>query len=63
MSKGGEPRSRSVGKCATCGLVVREGDDKRDVMDSLFHRNCDEANRREMKRWNNDVRADREAKP
>ena len=66
MSKGGEPRSKRVGKCVTCGFVVREGDEiwqgAGDVGEVLFHRNCDEENRREIERWNNDVRADREAK-
>ena len=66
MSKGGEPRSKSVGKCVTCGLVVREGDGVWQYagdVEALFHRNCDEANRREIERWNADVRADRGAKP
>ncbi len=62
MSRGGEPRSKSVGKCVTCGLVVREGDANYDGLENLFHKNCDEANRREIEAWNNDVRKDREAR-
>jgi hypothetical protein len=65
MSRGGEPRSNRVGKCVTCGLVVRQGDEQYDNADevNLFHRDCAEANRREIERWNADVRADRKAKP
>ena len=64
MGRGGEPRAKTIGKCVTCGLGVREGDEQYDNADqvNLFHMDCAEANKREIERWNNDVRKDREAR-
>ena len=60
MSKSGEPRSKSVGKCVSCGLVVRSGEEYYDIEENLFHTNCGEANQREIARWNEGVRKDKE---
>jgi hypothetical protein len=60
VSRGGEPRSKSVGKCCSCGLVVRQGEETYDCIENLLHANCDEANKREIARWNEEVRKDRE---
>lgn len=44
-------------------LVVREGDEVYvGVEEDVFHKNCDEANRREIARWNEDVRKDKEGR-
>lgn len=61
MSKGGEPRAKTIGKCVTCGLVVREGDEV-FVMEWPYHKTYDEANQREIKAWNDDVRKDKEGR-
>jgi hypothetical protein len=47
----------------SCDLVVRDGDQAQcTINDELLHKNCDEANRREIARWNEDVRKDKEGR-
>jgi len=59
MAIASEPRRQTLGKCAVCGLAVREGEDVRDVLDNLTHRDCDEVNKRELAAWNAAVKADK----
>ena len=42
---------------------MREGDEAYyGPNEDLLHKNCNDANRREIERWNEDVRKDREAR-